>query len=115
MRRLFTVPEWIGRAFPPSVVLAAIVGCVAIGGGSAEAQFGMGGIGIGVGAGGPGGFRGGGPWMGMGSVGPGPSVAVGNPGFGRSQRPAYRGGRPVRSGGEYSPLGTRVRRGPRRW
>jgi hypothetical protein len=115
MRPLSVVPGWIDGAALHRVVFAVIVGCVAIGGGSAEAQFGMGGIGIGVGAGGPGGFRGGGPWMGMGSVGPGPSVAVGNPGFGRSQRPAYRGGRQVRSGGEYSPLGTRVRRGPRRW
>jgi len=115
MRHRFPLPRRIGRSSLSSLVFVAALGCAAVGGGSAEAQFGMGGIGIGVGAGGPGGFRGGGPWMGMGSVGPGPSVAVGNPGFGRSQRPAYRGGRPVRSGGEYSPLGTRVRRGPRRW
>ena len=94
------------------LLFAAVFGCVAVGGRSAEAQFGMGGIGIGVGAGG--GFRGVGPYVGMGSIGPGGYVGVGGPGFYRPPGSVSRSGT-TRSSPAYTKYGTRVRRGPRRW
>jgi hypothetical protein len=112
MMRASFRPRHRGGLSLGGLVCAVVLGCVAFGGRTAEAQFGMGGIGIGVGVGG--GFRGVGPSMGMGSIGPGAYVGVGGPGFYRPPGSVSRGGTTRRSPA-YTQYGTRVRRGPRRW
>jgi hypothetical protein len=103
------------KRFTSGLFFAIVLGFCSLGGGTAEAQFGMGGIGIGVGMGGPGGFRGAGPMMGSGFYGgPGMAVGMGGPGFYRAPRSAYVSGNRVYRESSAQPR-RRTHRGPRRW